>query len=158
MLKPLALAVFLAYALPGLGQDDNEINTLIDQWHRAAAEANAQEFFGFIDEDGIYIGTDAHERWTKNEFVSFAKPYFDRGNAWDFKPHHRDVHFGTEGKYVWFSELLSTWMGECRGSGVLVSTPEGWRLKQYHLSVTVPNEIIKSFIKLVEDYHTTEKK
>ena len=41
-------------------------------------------------------------------------------------------------------------MGVCRGSGILTKTATDWKLEQYHLSVTVPNEIIKDFISLVE--------
>jgi hypothetical protein len=130
--------------------NDAPVHTFIDQWHRAAAEAKADVFFGSIAENGIYIGTDASERWTKKEFITFAKPYFDKGKAWDFKPYDRDLHVTSDGNYAWFSELLTTWMGVCRGSGVLRKTPSGWKIEQYHLSVTVPNAIIKDFISLVE--------
>lgn len=129
------------------------INQFIDNWHLAAAKANAKVFFESMADESIYIGTDAHERWTKAEFESFAKPYFERGNAWDFKPYDRDVHVTNRGKIVWFSELLTTWMGVCRGSGILEKTKQGWKIRQYHLSVTVPNEIIKNFISLVDDFH-----
>lgn len=139
-------------------QDSKEVNRLLDEWHRAAAVADEDVFFGLIADDGIYIGTDVHERWTKKEFEEFAMPYFKRGTAWDFKPYERDLHFNSAGNIAWFSELLSTWMGECRGSGVLEKTEKGWHLKQYHLSVTVPNDIIQSFIKLVKDYHEKQQK
>ncbi|MBS9766494.1 MAG: nuclear transport factor 2 family protein [Flavobacteriaceae bacterium] len=41
---------------------------------------------------------------------------------------------------AWFDELLDTWMGICRGSGVLEKTAKGWKIRHYVLSVTVPNE------------------
>ena len=134
-----------------------EIHQFIDLWHQAAAKANADVFFGSMAENSIYIGTDATERWTKTEFMAFAKPYFDRGNAWDFKPYERDLHVTSDGKIAWFSELLTTWMGPCRGSGVLRKTKKGWKLEQYHLSVTVPNDIIKDFISLVDHYQNQKK-
>jgi len=129
-----------------------QLNTLIDNWHQAAAAADSKTFFDSMGDDCIYIGTDATERWNKKAFVTFAKPYFDKGKAWDFKPYDRDLHVTNDGKIAWFSELLTTWMGVCRGSGTLEKTPEGWKIQQYHLSVTVPNEIIKNFISLVESY------
>ncbi len=141
-----------------LAQDSREVNRLLDEWHHAAAVADEDVFFGFIAENGIYIGTDATERWTKKEFTEFAMPYFKRETAWDFKPYDRDLHFNSTGDIAWFSELLTTWMGDCRGSGILEKTGSGWRLKQYHLSVTVPNDIIQSFIKLVNDYQAKQKK
>jgi hypothetical protein len=156
-MKLPAAFCFVIFTLPVFGQLDR-FNAFVDEWHRAAATANAQLFFGSIAEDGIYIGTADFERWTKSEFETFAKPYFDRGSAWDFKPYDRDVHFSPDGKYAWFSELLTTWMGTCRGSGIAVQTPEGWRIKQYHLSVTVPNEIIGDFIKLVDGFQKQKQK
>lgn len=133
--------------------EEKEINKFIDNWHLAAAQADGKTFFGSMADQSIYIGTDATERWAKTEFVSFAKPYFDKGKAWDFKPYDRDLHVTKSGKIVWFSELLTTWMGVCRGSGILEKTSDGWKIQQYHLSVTVPNEIIKNFISLVDNYN-----
>jgi ketosteroid isomerase-like protein len=132
---------------------EKELNELIDSWHRAAAEAKGEAFFGAMAPNAVYIGTDASERWTKDQFVSFAKPYFDKGKAWDFKPYDRDLHVTSQGDCAWFSELLTTWMGVCRGSGVLRKTPTGWKIEQYHLSVTVPNDIIRDFISLVDSYN-----
>jgi ketosteroid isomerase-like protein len=134
-----------------------EVNNFIDKWHEAAAKANADAFFGMMSDNSIYIGTDETERWTKTEFHKFAKPYFDKGKAWDFTPRDRDLHFSDDGKYVWFSELLATWMGTCRGSGVLHKTAGGWKIEQYHLSVTVPNDVIKDFISLVDNYSKQKK-
>jgi hypothetical protein len=134
-----------------------EINQFIDQWHYAAAKADANTFFGSMADSSIYIGTDATERWTKSEFVAFAKPYFDKGKAWDFKPYERDVHVTKDGRCVWFSELLTTWMGVCRGSGVLQRTSGGWKIEQYHLSVTVPNAAIQDFITLVNRHNEQQK-
>jgi hypothetical protein len=134
-----------------------EIKSILDNWHLAATNANADQFFGAMSENSIYIGTDATERWTKQEFKAFAEPYFKRGKAWDFKPYDRDIHISADGKHVWFSELLQTWMGVCRGSGILSKTTEGWKIDQYHLSVTVPNDVIKDFIKLVDNFNQQKK-
>ncbi|MCF6241499.1 MAG: nuclear transport factor 2 family protein [Bacteroidales bacterium] len=130
-------------------KDETVINFLVNNWHKAAAQANAHDFFGFMADDCIYIGTDETERWTKNEFVKFAKPYFDRGKAWDFEPIERQVYFSKNKKTAWFNETLNTWMGVCRSSGVLVKKKGKWKLKHYHLSVTVPNDKIKEFIRLL---------
>jgi hypothetical protein len=133
------------------------LNRFVDDWHLAAAKANSKSFFDAMSDNSIYIRTDASERWTKTEFMSFAKPYFDKGKAWDFKAYDRSVHVTKDGDYAWFSELLTTWMGVCRGSGVLRKTSEGWKIEQYHLSVTVPNAAIKDFISLVNNYNKTKK-
>ncbi|HPM31500.1 MAG TPA: nuclear transport factor 2 family protein [Chryseolinea sp.] len=159
MLRCLILLLLIAPV--AYAQNSNSvatINTFLDQWHQAASSANADIFFGSIADDGIYIGTADHERWTKSEFITFAKPFFDRGKAWDFKSYERNVHVTSDGQIAWFSELLTTWMGVCRGSGILHKTATGWKIDQYHLSVTVPNEIIKDFITLVKNSKNTDVK
>ena len=35
--------------------------------------------------------------------------------------------------------------------------PAGWKIDQYHLSVTVPNDAIRSFIKLIDDFKAQHK-
>jgi len=37
-------------------------------------------------------------------------------------------------------------MGTCRGSGVLEKTSNGWKIKQYVLSVTIPNDDMQAVI------------
>ena len=149
-IKFIILFVFLSSFLTFAQKNDNQIiNDLVNNWHKAAADANASVFFGFMADNCIYIGTDASERWTKEEFVKFAKPYFDKGKAWDFKPIERKVYFAKNKKIAWFDETLNTWMGICRSSGVLEKHKGEWKLLHYHLSVTVPNGKIQKFIKLV---------
>ena len=133
----------------------SEINLVLDNWHKAAAEANFNNYFNVMTEDAIYIGTDPTENWNKQEFIKFAKPYFDRGRAWNFKALERNIYFSSDGKTVWFDELLNTQMKICRGSGVLVADTNGnWKIKHYVLSMTVPNDNTDEVVKiksLIED-------
>jgi hypothetical protein len=128
------------------------INTLLDDWHVAAAKADHKGYFGKIAEDGIYIGTDATENWDKKAFEAFSKPYFDRGKAWDFKPLERHVYFSKDGKTAWFDELLDTWMKVCQGSGVLEKQGKEWKIKHYVLSMTVPNDAADAVIPIKAKY------
>lgn len=127
-----------------------ELNNLVDNWHIAAATADENAFFGSMTADGVYIGTDASERWLRDELREWAKSAFERETAWDFKPSDRHIAIGADGRTAWWDEKLDTWMGICRASGVLVNTPAGWKIQHYQLSVTVPNEKIKPFIELVK--------
>jgi len=43
---------------------------------------------------------------------------------------------------------LDTQMKICRGSGVLVNTDQGWKIKQYVLSMTVPNDDVEAVVKI----------
>lgn len=126
------------------------INQLLDDWHKAAADADLKNYFNKLTEDAIYLGTDASERWTKAEFYKFCKPYFDKGKAWDFIPSKRTIYFSENYKTAWFEETLDTWMGDCRGSGVLIFQKPEWKIKHYNLAVAVPNGIVKDYIKLLK--------
>jgi len=138
-----------------------EIDALLNQWHKDAAVANAEAYFGAMADDGIFIGTDATENWNKKQFQAFAKPYFDKGKAWDFKPFERHIYLSADGKTAWFDELLDTWMKICRGSGVLQKEGNVWKIKHYVLSTTVPNDNINEVVKiktLIEDEQIKKRK
>ena len=101
-------------------KEQQQINTMLDSFNAAAAKADFNTYFNFYTDDAIFTGTDATERWDKNEF----------------------------------DELLNTQMKICRGSGVLVKQGKDWKVQQYILSATVPNDILNTVIKLkapVED-------
>jgi len=117
-----------------------KINSILDKWHKDAAETNFDSYFDAIADDGIFIGTDATENWNKKEFMAFSKPFFDKGKAWDFTSLERNIYFSTDGKTAWFDELLNTQMKICRGSGVLVKINNDWKIKHYVLSMTIPND------------------
>lgn len=127
------------------------INNILDNWHLAASTANAADYFDDLDKDATYLGTDPSEHWNKESFYQFAKPFFDKGSAWDFKAKGRDVTLSEDGNIAWFHEVLETWMGPCRGSGVLTRNENGvWKIKQYNLAVLVPNDKIQEYIRLIK--------
>ena len=136
----------------------DEINELMDNWHIAAATADEEIFFGSMTEDGVYIGTDASERWLRDEMKEWSEKYFDQESAWDFKPTERNITLSPDGTMAWFDELLDTWMGVCRSSGVVILTEEGWKIKHYHLSIAVPNDIVQDYLKILEKPKEEEKK
>lgn len=125
-----------------------QINALLDGWHAAAAKADFTAYFGAMADSSIFIGTDAKENWNKTAFMAFAKPYFDRGKAWNFTSLQRHLFFDATGKTAWFDELLSTQMKICRGSGALTKEGDNWKIRHYVLSVTVPNEQVDSVVKI----------
>ena len=123
-----------------------EVNSILTDWHTAASQANFDGYFGKMDSISFFIGTDASENWSKEKFKSFSKPYFDKGKAWDFKTLERNIYVNKSKNFVWFDELLTTWMGTCRGSGVLERKNNTWKIKHYVLSVSVPNDDIEDII------------
>ncbi|MBY0485778.1 MAG: nuclear transport factor 2 family protein [Flavobacteriaceae bacterium] len=141
-------ALFLLIITSATAQNDEvAINTLLNNWHKAAANANFNDYFKVLSDDAIYIGTDATENWNKTQFEAFAKPYFDKGKAWSFTALERHIYFSKDKKTAWFDELLNTQMKICRGSGVLVKVKNIWMIKHYVLSMTIPNETTNEVVK-----------
>ncbi len=131
----------------GYGQEKN-LDTLMNQWHRDAGTANYTNYFDFMSENFVFLGTAPGERWDKEKFSTFAKPYFEKGKAWDFKPHDRVWMSSKDTTIAWFDEDLDTWMRGCRGSGILLNTNGTWKIVYYNLTVLIENEKINSFIQL----------
>lgn len=126
--------------------EKDTINMVLNEWHKSASETKYDAYFDAMAKTSYFIGTDASENWRKKDFKVFSKPFFDLGKAWDFKSVERNVYISADGKTAWFDELLDTWMGVCRGSGVLSKTEDVWKIEQYVLSVTIPNENITEVI------------
>ena len=147
---PILLIISLIWPafLSGQTAPREEIDSLLNAWHHAAAVADEDVFFGLMAEDCIYIGTDLSEKWKRDELRAWSEKYFARESAWSFRPYDREIYFNDN--TAWFDEKLDTWMGQCRASGVLEKKGEAWKLKHYQLSVTVPNEKIQTFIQLLE--------
>ena len=147
-----SLSILLFSSFISADQDNTKekanINSTLDAWHKAAAEANYNAYFSLMTEDAIFIGTDATENWNKKDFQAYAKPHFDKGKAWSFTALERHIYFDKTGKIAWFDELLNTQMKICRGSGVLIKIGKGWKIKHYVLSMTIPNENSDEVIKV----------
>jgi ketosteroid isomerase-like protein len=141
--------------IQGQTSEKDSIQFTLDNWHKAAGEANFANYFDLLTEDAIFIGTDAAEVWSKTAFMAFSKPYFDQGKAWDFKAVERNIYLDPSGKVAWFDELLDTWMQLCRGSGVLIKENGTWKIAQYVLSLTIPNEEIEPVISLKKERDST---
>ena len=123
-----------------------QVNSFLNDWHQAASEANFEDYFTKMDSVSIFIGSDASENWTKTQFEAFSRPYFEKGKAWDFKSLERNIYMNDSGDFIWFDELLDTWMGVCRGSGVVEVLNSKYMLKHYVLSLTIPNEAVQGVL------------
>lgn len=127
------------------------IDSLLNAWHKAASTADEAIFFGNMTDTGVYLGTDATERWEKKIFEEWAAPYFRRDTAWSFTPFDRHIYFSEDGQTAWFEEKLDTWMGTCRGAGVLKNEQGNWKIAHYNLAVLVPNEKIQAVINVIKE-------
>lgn len=115
------------------------IGAMLDSFNVAAANADFDRYFSFFADSATFIGTDATERWNKQQFMTWAKPHFDNKHTWDFKVLERHIYPDKMLNIAWFDELLNTRMKICRGSGVVTKEGSRWKLQQYVLSMTIPN-------------------
>jgi len=148
MKKSILLLLFVATFANAQTSEKDKVSQTIDTWHKAAADVKFEEYFNLIAEDGIFIGTDATENWTKKDFKVWAKPFFDKGTTWNFTALERHIFFDKSGKIAWFDELLNTQMKICRGSGVLVKVGKEWKIQHYVLSMTIPNDEVDAVTKI----------
>lgn len=159
MKKILFLSVIILLMVAGCEQDTDpvnaqtDVNTVLDDWHEAAAAADFDRYFNhFAGDSAIFMGTDATERWSVTEFKAYAKPHFDDGDAWNFTPVQRHVYISGEGETAWFDEVLGTPnLGPARGTGILTKQDTTWKIAHYNLSIPIPNAIADTVVKQVEE-------
>lgn len=143
--------VFVALACLSLhGFANTQITKTLNDFHQAAAEADYDKYFGLLANNAIFLGTDASERWIKQEFSEYVKPYFVKGQGWLYRLTSRNISPIADSNLVFFDELLENeHYGQCRGSGVLIKENGGWKILQYNLSVMVPNNISNQVVSLI---------
>lgn len=127
--------------------EQSRIEAVLDDWHDAAARADEPRYFAHFAPDGVFLGTDARERWDAAAFRAFAHPFFAKGKAWTMRPSNR--HVAVDGDHAWFDEALETTYGPCRGSGVLKLLDGAWKIEQYNLALTIPNDRVRAVQQLL---------
>ena len=136
---------------------DSEFDETLNSFHQAAGEADYDKYMNLLAKDAIYLGTDSGERWNKKEFSVFVKPYFSQGKGWLYHPIERHVTPTPASDIVFFDELLENEnYGRCRGSGLLIKTPQGWKILQYNLSIPVPNAIARQVVKSIKVHRSAD--
>ncbi len=161
--RALALAAFAIALLPTvaspqaaqmeighLGEDrpgtESAVHLALNNFHRAASTADSLAYFGAFTADGVFLGTDATERWTVEEFKGYARGSFSRGRGWHYVPTERWVTVSADGNTAWFDERLTNAnYGETRGSGALVRDGDQWKVAQYNLTIPIPNDLAREF-------------
>ena len=117
------------------------IAATLDDFHDAAAHADEPRYFGHFTDDAVFLGTDGTERWSRDQFLVYAHPRFASGSAWSFRAVDRHIDLDPSGRIAWFDESLQTArLGPARGTGVVVKRGGEWKVAQYSLSITIPNE------------------
>jgi ketosteroid isomerase-like protein len=132
----------------------SDIGTVLDDFNLAATNADFEGYFACLAPDGVFIGTDATERWTIDGLRAFMKPYFDQGSGRAHTPRDRHVVLLPGGNVAFFDELVDIEsLGECRGTGVVTRLDDAWLISQYCLSFPVPNEIAFDVVDRIRQHH-----
>ena len=130
-----------ASAQPATDVARPDVAAVLDDFHAAAAEGDADRYLAHFTGDGVFFGTDPAERWTVQQF----EPYVRRGFAdggWSYAPRDRTVFVAADGQTAWFDEMLDGSTGiVARGTGVLVRESGRWKIAQYNFSVPFPNAL-----------------
>lgn len=135
-----------------------EVDQTLNSFHEAASKADGKTYFSLFAPEGVFIGTDASERWNVDEFKKYAEPIFKKGKGWTYTKTNRHIDFAPSGDIAWFDELLDNKaFGTCRGSGVLRKIEGQWRIAQYHLTFPVPNALAEKITKEIQAQNVKTK-
>ena len=124
--------------------DKKKINIVLDNLHKYASEANGEMYFELFHNKAIFFGTDATERWTKQEFEDYANKRFDNGDGWTYYTISRNIYLDNDKNTAWFDEeLKNEKYGIFRGTGVLTKNNNNqWKINQYNLLLPIPNDLL----------------
>ena len=142
--------VVLPEAKAQQGDDEKQVSEALDALHAAASEANFDQYFELYAREAIFLGTDATERWTRDEFMEYTKTRFDTGTGWTYEMLERHVYIASGARTAWFDERLeNAGLGETRGSGVLVKENGKWKVAQYNLTIPIPNGLSRDVVRQI---------
>ena len=127
---------------PAAGPDETfraRVNAFVDEWQQDAAQARPA-FFDKIASDGIYIGTDKTERWTK-EASRMGEAGLRPPHGVGLHAPHRNIRFTPDRQLIWLTSRSARRWGFCK--------PRAWsptaavsKIVHYQLSIAVPNDVI----------------
>lgn len=129
-----------------------QVSSVLDALHHNASVADEPAYFALFAPEGVFLGTDATERWTVEEFRAYAQAPFSRGRGWTYvlRDGTRHIEFDPSGSVAWFDEILDNAnYGETRGSGVLRRVDGAWKITQYHLTIPVPNDLAGPVVEMI---------
>lgn len=128
------------------------VAAVLDELHAAASAADFDRYFAVFADNAVFLGTDATERWPVAEFREYARARFSEGRGWTYEVKERHVSVAEDGSTAWFDERLENeFLGDTRGSGVLVLRDGSWRIAQYNLTIPVPNELAEEFVARIRE-------
>ncbi len=153
MIRPLCLVLACLGALTVGPEDpaapDKAVRAMLDDFHAAKSEPDADRYFAHIAEDAVFFGTAPDERWSKAQLEELLRGSMESGYGPPSRAFARHVRVAPCGEVAWFDERLERpKLGVLRATGVALKQEGTWRVAQYHLTYPVPNEAIFDVVKL----------
>tara|TARA_R110002096_G_scaffold173781_5_gene348579 strand:+ start:231945 stop:232499 length:555 start_codon:yes stop_codon:yes gene_type:complete len=128
----------------------SDVGVVLDEWHHAASVGDLERYIGLMTEGAVFMGTDAHERWTRKEFRAYAEPHFADGHGWTYVARDRNVQMNAYGDVAWVDEILDhETYGQLRGTAVLRQNGDIWRIGFYSLTFIVPNDAVADVLEVI---------
>jgi ketosteroid isomerase-like protein len=163
--KSIVIAICLVVLMIGLTSadssgsntnDDKSIDETLTSLHDLASKADGKRYFELFAPDAVFLGTDATERWPIDEFKTYALKRFETGTGWTYTLKPGTRHINVQGDVAWFDELLdNAKYGICRGSGVMRKMNGEWKIAQYNLTFTVPNDAAAQVVEVIRQMEKT---
>jgi len=152
----ISVILLLVFTVPSSASEDDKssIDKVLTGFHTAASKADWNTYFSLMSDDAIFLGTDAGERWDK----SFFQGYAAKTKGWTYSLKERHINFTPDGNGAWFDELLQNEKyGTSRGTGILIRTPEGWKISQYNLTFPIPNDLAAGITQQIQTFEARQK-
>ena len=150
------MKIILIYLSLFIINDKEIINQTLDNLHKYASEADGEKYLALFDNEAVFYGTDATERWHINEFKKYTLERFKNGIGWTYNPIKRNIYINES--TAWFDEEIENKKyGVFRGSGVLVKKNNKWLITQYNLLLPIPNELLIDYSKEIKDFLNKNK-
>jgi len=129
------------------------VGKVIDDFHDAAADGDKDRYFGHLNDDAVFLGTDEWERWPKYpDFDDYVDGRFKDGSGWKYESVDRNISFNQRADVAWFDEVVfSEAYGRYRGTGVLTLQSGEWKLAHYAMSFLILNENWEEVVELTRE-------
>ena len=132
--------------------DRAAVDTVLDEFHEAAAAADEERYAATMTDEVVFLGTAPGERWEGAVWRDFVHSFFSRGKGWAYEPTDRTVVIAAEDDVAWFDETVENrQFGACRGSGVLRREGGEWRVAQYNLTIPVPDDFVPELVAKIRE-------
>ena len=131
-------------------QQEQVVDSLLDAWHRAAAQSVRSDYTRLLADNVVYARPDSIQYYPSDGVKGWLSTYFEQLYRWQLRPLQRKLYVSPNTDLVWFEEQLESTVGRFRATGILYLHLDGWKLQYYALNRLIPVSLVPKLSKLVE--------